>query len=161
MYKFLEYGDAHYVVDYIYESDIYDEEKFLFAPDVDILKTSELDIRNSLFTYFMQIFVEMDKTRNIKNILLCQTNQKQRDNNTARIELLSISDTNFVDFALEKLCSLLIIQEIKKIKITILKEQLNDKVISILLSSGFEMECIYKSKDNNDNLDIITLSKIL
>ena len=42
MYKFLEYGDAHYVVDYIYESDIYDEEKFLFAPDVDILKTSEL-----------------------------------------------------------------------------------------------------------------------
>ena len=36
MYKFLEYGDAHYVVDYIYESDIYDEEKFLFAPDVDI-----------------------------------------------------------------------------------------------------------------------------
>ena len=70
MYKFLEYGDAHYVVDYIYESDIYDEEKFLFAPDVDILKTSELDIRNSLFTYFMQIFVEMDKTRNIKNILL-------------------------------------------------------------------------------------------
>ena len=148
MYKFLEYGDAHYVVDYIYESDIYDEEKFLFAPDVDILKTSELDIRNSLFTYFMQIFVEMDKTRNIKNILLCQTNQKQRDNNTARIELLSISDTNFVDFALEKLC-------------TILKEQLNDKVISILLSSGFEMECIYKSKDNNDNLDIITFSKIL
>ena len=57
MYKFLEYGDAHYVVDYIYESDIYDEEKFLFAPDVDILKTSELDIRNSLFTYFMQILV--------------------------------------------------------------------------------------------------------
>ena len=53
MYKFLEYGDAHYVVDYIYESDIYDEEKFLFAPDVDILKTSELDIRNSLFTYFI------------------------------------------------------------------------------------------------------------
>ena len=51
MYKFLEYGDAHYVVDYIYESDIYDEEKFLFAPDVDILKTSELDIRNSLWKW--------------------------------------------------------------------------------------------------------------
>lgn len=74
--------------------------------------------------------------------------------------MLSISDTNFVDFALEKLCSLLIIQEIKN-KNNYFKEQLNDKVISILLSSGFEMECIYKSKDNNDNLDIITFSKIL
>ena len=47
------------------------------------------------------------------------------------------------------------------LSVYILKEQLNDKVISILLSSGFEMECIYKSKDNNDNLDIITFSKIL
>lgn len=159
MYKFLEYGDAHTILDFISEADIYNEEMFLFAPDIGILKTDELEIRNSLFTYFMQVLVEIDEKQHIKNILLCQTNQKQRDNNVARIELLSISDQNFVNYALEKMCGLLTMQEIKKVKVSILRRQLSDLVFSIMSLLGFELESTYKAWD--DNLDMIVLSKIL
>ena len=95
MYIKLQSKNANQIASFLQNHDVYDEEEFIFAYDIDIQNTTELDLRNSLFNYQMLGYASLNQQGNIKETFLLQVIKNQRCNSLARMELLSVSNMEF------------------------------------------------------------------
>ncbi|MFA9375874.1 MAG: hypothetical protein ACERKZ_03880 [Lachnotalea sp.] len=161
MNRILESRDAKEVVELLQGQDVYDEESFMFAYNIDILNTTELDIRNSLFSYQMIGYASFEKAGNISDILLFQGTTNQRSNSIVRIELLTISDIEFVKTSFNKMLEHLKAMNIQKIVTSIMRRQLNKRNEEVFKELGFQSEVVYSAKDNDTHSDCLTFAFFL
>ena len=78
MYIKLQSKNANQIASFLQNHDVYDEEEFIFAYDIDIQNTTELDLRNSLFNYQMLGYASLNQQGNIKETFLLQVIKNQR-----------------------------------------------------------------------------------
>ncbi len=156
MYIKLQSKNANQIASFLQNHDVYDEEEFIFAYDIDIQNTTELDLRNSLFNYQMLGYASLNQQGNIKETFLLQVIKNQRCNSLARIELLSVSNMEFAKECFKEIIEDLKLINVKKIILNLMRRQLNERNRIILRELGFRSEVVYAAKDNDTLRDCIT-----
>ncbi len=157
--KELEYADVDRIVDFISNNDVYNMEKFLFSPDVDIVNTGEVSLRNSFFNYTMVGYYEenSEDEGKIKNISIFKFDQQQRQNGVLKLELIE-HDEAFIKNVLNEIVKTSEEEYIAKAKISLLRRQLDPRTLELLKRCNFEEECVYRAKDDDTERDTIVLN---
>ncbi|MGF7019130.1 hypothetical protein M2145_002916 [Lachnospiraceae bacterium PF1-21] len=148
-FRLLEYKDAASIISYLQSNEVYDKDEFLFAVDIDILNTTELDIRNSLFKYQMLGAATFSDKNQIDNVLLFQSSTQLKQNSLVRLELLTLKSEEFVYDAMKYMMECLKDRGIKKVKVIVMRQQVTERVEEILNMFSATKEATYSAKDGD------------
>ena len=147
-FKLLEYSDVNKFLRFIQESNIDDIDSFFMSPSFTVEELGEVYIKKAIFEFNILVFgsfidSELDK------FVLFRMNDKSFNATIFSIEIMSKNiDNNLLNSALKFVKEKLKPWGFTKIKMTILRYQLNSDFETILLNARFknELEFTYHEK---------------